>query len=240
MSECIYIHETIRISVEHRKAYLDHFTDVWGVRTRELYGLTCFGVWATVGSTGRWPESIVMWELEDHHHLTRMLDGEFEFLARTDSPIKGQFEEMWSTAMRGVDPTDGVDRLLAATPRSSSLRELITAGTRGKAYYHEIVSTKPGAVAEYLERYDDEFRPVAEDHGLVFVGAYRTMFRNDSEAVALWALPTWGLWEQLDTGLRDDPRVAAFRVHTADLGVDWTGKLLSGAGRNPLDTGVPL
>ena len=49
--ERLYIHESVVISVAHRKAYLQHFTDVWGPRSRELYGMRCFGVWATSGST---------------------------------------------------------------------------------------------------------------------------------------------------------------------------------------------
>ena len=75
----LYIHESIMISVEHRKQYLDHFTDVWGPKSRELYGMLCFGVWATSGSTGPWPEAIVMWELEGLHHLTGMMNGDSNF-----------------------------------------------------------------------------------------------------------------------------------------------------------------
>jgi len=70
----LYIHETIRISVEQRKAYLDHFCS-WGRITRELYAMRCYGVWATVGSTGPWPEAIVLWELDGLDALARMLSG---------------------------------------------------------------------------------------------------------------------------------------------------------------------
>jgi hypothetical protein len=49
-NEKLYIHETIRISVQHRKEYLDHFCN-WGSITRELDDMHCLGVWATVGST---------------------------------------------------------------------------------------------------------------------------------------------------------------------------------------------
>ena len=41
-NEKLYIHETIRISVQHRKEYLDHFCN-WGSITREPYDMRCLG-----------------------------------------------------------------------------------------------------------------------------------------------------------------------------------------------------
>jgi hypothetical protein len=240
VAERIYIHETINISVRHRKAYLDHFTNVWGPKSRELYGMVCFGVWATVGSVGAWPEAVVMWELEDHEHLGKMLSGEFAYLRAHDAPIADHFENFWAGAVTGVVATSGFDRLLAATDESPSVADAIARGIRGEGYYHETISTRPGVVSQYLERYGTEWRAVAEEHGLVFVGAYRTLFRNDSEAIALWAIPEWSTYAELDRALRRDRRVKEFRESTADLGVDWIGKLLTAAEANPMNTGILL
>ena len=123
----LYIHESVVISVEHRKAYLQHFTDVWAPRSRELYGMRCFGVWATSGSTGPWPEAIVMWELEGPHHLTGMMTGEFDFLKDPVSEAADHFEQFWATAPPGVVATTGFDRLLIASATSRPIAELVAA-----------------------------------------------------------------------------------------------------------------
>ena len=141
--ERLYIHESVVISVEHRKAYLQHFTDVWGPRSRELYGMRCFGVWATSGSTGPWPEAIVMWELEGTHHLTGMMTGEFDFLKDPVSEAADHFEQFWATAPPGVVPTSGFDRLLIASAASRPIEELVAAGVRGEGYYHQIRHGRP-------------------------------------------------------------------------------------------------
>jgi hypothetical protein len=240
MSERMYIHETINISVDKRSEYLAHFTDVWAPTSRRANGLTCFGVWATNGSTGVWPEAVVMWELESKAAFSRMMGGEFAHLHDPDAELGSHYDLYWGSAPEGVVARDGFDRLLAPTPATLSLAETIAAGRKGAIYYHQVVTTKPGRVEEYLERHDSEWRPLAEEHGLVFIGSYRTMLGNDSEAVVLWGLPEHHVWERIDGVLRRDDRAVAFRRATADVGVDWKGTLLIGAPANPLDTGEIL
>ena len=235
----VYIHETIVITVAERKAYLDHFTDVWGPRSRELYGMTCFGVWATSGSTGSWPEAIVIWELEGPHHLTAMMTGEFDFLTR---PVTGgdHYERFWGSAPEGVVPTHGVDRLLEPSEGSRPIADLVAEGVHGAGYFHETVALAPGAAPEYLECYERAYVPVAECYGLQLVGAFRTLLRGDAEAVCLWALPAWQAWEHLVTDLPTDPRLAEFRATSAALGAAPVGKLLVGAARSPMEQGLLL
>jgi hypothetical protein len=214
MSTRIYIHETINISIRHRKDYLDHFCGVWAPRSRELYGMLCFGVWATSGSTGQWPEAIVMWELADHTAFSAMNSGEFLYLSSIESPNRGHYEEFWDSAPEGVVECTGFDRLLAAMPGSPSLQQAIDEGRRGVGYY-----------------------PIAEEHGLVPIGTWRTALGNDSEGVALWALPQWRAWEAIDIGLRRDERARSFHADTAQHAPLWQGKILVGAQDNPLDIG---
>ena len=240
MTNKIYIHETINVTVAKRRAYLDHFTDVWAPRSRELNELHCFGVWGTNGSTGAWPEAILMWELDGYEAFSRMMSAEFAHLTDDHAAIGDHYDMYWASAPDGVVDKDGFDRVLAPTPATPSLDEAIAAGIKGAIYYHQIVTVRPGAVDDYLERHDAEWRPIAENHGLVFVGSYRTMLRNDSEAVVLWALPDHALFERVDTTLRTDPKAREFVRSTSNLGVDWVGKVLVGAPANPLDTGRRL
>jgi len=205
----VYIHETMTISIKHRKDYLDHFCRVWAPRSRELYGMTCFGVWATNGSTGPWPEAVVMWEYPSHAAFSAMMSGEFDYLSSPNAPMKGHYEEFWENAAEGVVENTGCDRLMASVPGGYSLQEAIDAGRRGVGYYHQTIIVRPGAIEDYLARYDAEWRPVAEDHGLVFIGAYRTMLGNDNEGIALWRFPN---------GARGKPSTSACATTNARAG----------------------
>ena len=51
----IYIHEFVDIILQNRAAYIMHMTEGWEPIGRER-NMKCFGVWATVGSSERWPE----------------------------------------------------------------------------------------------------------------------------------------------------------------------------------------
>ena len=63
MSEKVYIHELIDIIGQNRARYMHHMTANWCPIGRAERDMLCYGVWATVGSTGRWPEVVNMWEL---------------------------------------------------------------------------------------------------------------------------------------------------------------------------------
>ena len=64
MNPKIYIHEFIDIIGHNRAKYMHHMTANWVPVGIEERNMRCFGVWATVGSTGRWPEVVNMWELD--------------------------------------------------------------------------------------------------------------------------------------------------------------------------------
>ena len=51
----LYIHELIDITGHNRARYLHHMTANWCPIAREERNQLCLGVWATLGSTGRWP-----------------------------------------------------------------------------------------------------------------------------------------------------------------------------------------
>jgi hypothetical protein len=238
MGGAIYIHETMGISIEKRRRYLEHFCS-WGPLGEAAFGMPCFGVWATVGSTGAVPEAICMWELEDIEALGRMLSGEFKYLVEDEADIGDHYDKFWATAP-DLKESPGFDRLLMATPRTPTIAEAINLGIRGAGYYHETITVPPGQASAFLERYEEEYVPIAEEHGWVWVGAYRTTMRNDTEAIVLWALPKWSAFVQLERGLRTHTRAVAWRRWAARVGATWEGKLLAPAEASPLVTGKLL
>jgi len=236
-NENLYIHETIRINVRHRKEYLDHFCN-WGPITRKLYEMRCLGVWATVGSTDAWPEAIVMWELDGLDGLTRMLSGEFAFLQHEDAEIPDHYELFWGGAPDGVTATSGYDRVLLPGAGTPTLESALASGVTGIGYYHEISRMRPTLAPEFLELYDEHWRPFLESLGMRLVGAYRTLLKNDSEALALWALPEWSCWSALERALATAPEARDWRQRCEPLGLDWDAKLLTPAARSPLNAGT--
>ena len=238
-NEKLYIHETIQISVRHRKEYLDHFCS-WGPISREYYNMHCLGVWATVGSTDAWPEAIVMWELDGLDALTRMLSGEFAFLKRDDVKGADHYSLFWEHAPDGVTDTAGYDRLLIPTPTSLTLAEAVEQRVGGIGYYHETARVQRTQASRYLELYEAERRPFLESLGMRFIGAYRTLLKNDSEALVLWALPEWDAWARMERESSTGPELKNWRARTALLELDYDAKLLTPAARNPLNTGQLL
>ena len=73
MNSKVYIHELIDIIGANRARYMHHMTANWCPTAREERNMSCFGVWGTVGSTGRWPEVVNLWELEGWDGLPRRL-----------------------------------------------------------------------------------------------------------------------------------------------------------------------
>ena len=71
MNDKVYIHELIDIIGHNRARYMHHMTANWVPVAIEQRNQRCFGVWGTVGSTGRWPEVINMWELDGWDGLAR-------------------------------------------------------------------------------------------------------------------------------------------------------------------------
>ena len=59
----VYIHEFIDIIGHNRARYLHHMTANWCPVARAERNQLCFGVWSTVGATGRWPEVVNLWEI---------------------------------------------------------------------------------------------------------------------------------------------------------------------------------
>ena len=54
----VYIHEFIDIIGHNRAAYMHHMAANWSPEAQEQRQQLCYGIWAVLGSTGRWPQVV--------------------------------------------------------------------------------------------------------------------------------------------------------------------------------------
>jgi hypothetical protein len=226
----IYIHEFIDIKGHNRGKYMHHMTANWCPVARDERNMLCFGVWATVGSTGRWPEVVNLWELDGWDALATNFEHEFA-AGRTQDP---SLAEWWSVAadLRA----GGFDRIVVPEPWSPSIEELTGAGVRGAVYAHELVTLPGGGARAFLDALEARGRAVLGEHGLTPIGAFNVGMRNGSEAIVLWAIPDWHTWAAFEQAW-DGDGLRGWREQLVDLGADVQRVLLVDSPLNPLRTG---
>jgi hypothetical protein len=227
MNDKVYIHELIDIVGQNRARYMHHMTANWCPVARSERNQLCFGVWGTVGSTGRWPEVVNMWELDGWDGLVANFSHELSHAGLQDPSLA----EWWSVAAglrRG-----GVDRILVPEPWTRSITELIADGVRGELYAHELVTLPAGRAGDYLAALHDHGVAEVSSLGLELVGAFRVAMVNDSECVVIWAVPDWPTWAAFEQAwLRRD--LGSWPETLLALGADWRRTLLVDAPLSPL------
>ena len=230
MNTKVYIHELVDIIGHNRARYMHHMTANWCPTARAERNMLCFGVWGTVGSTGRWPEVVNMWELDGWDGLAANFSHELASPSLQDPALA----EWWAVAAelrRG-----GVDRILVPEPWSPTIEELSAAGVRGVAYAHELVTVPVGTVRVFLEALTDAGVPAMDALGMRCIGGLRVAMNNDSEAVVLWALPSWDAWARFEQAW-DGSELAPWRARLTALGADVRRTLMVDAPLGPLRTG---
>src|SRR6266508_4669221 len=103
----LYLHEVIDIVGEGAMRYMEH-TVGFNADAAADRGLELVGTWYTMGSTGRWPQVVNLWECVDGWSGWRRL-MESTNLRRTNTPALVQW---WQEALKSR--TGGFDRLLGA------------------------------------------------------------------------------------------------------------------------------
>jgi hypothetical protein len=210
----VYIHEFIDIVGHNRAKYQHHMTANWVPVALEERDQRCYGVWSTIGSTGAWPQVVNMWELDGWDGLVANFEVETAG-GRDQDPSLAEWWAVASTLRRG-----GFDRILVPHGANRSIDELCAAGVRGAVYAHELVRLPLGTAPTFVDAVADEGRaalgPFAE-----LLGAWQVVGVNASEAVVLWALPSWTAWADLEQAwLQPHSPFAAWRARTIDLGAD--------------------
>lgn len=226
----VYIHEFIDIVGHHRAQYMYHMTANWGPVGRAERDQLCFGVWGVVGSTGRWPQVVNLWEYADWQALGR----NFELELRGDGLQDPSLEAWWSAA--AAFRSGGFDRILVAPDWSPSVADHAATFTAPApaGYVHELVACRPGSAAEALERVRDSGIGAHRDGGLTLAGAFGRAMSDDDECVLLWSFPDWGTWAASEA---DDAAAADWRRDQRDIVTGRARILLADAPLSPLRTG---
>ena len=231
VNERVYIHEVIDINGHHRAAYMHHMTANWSPNAQEDRKQLCFGVWALLGSTGGWPQTVNMWEHESWDGLAASFAIEGVGKGAQDAKL----ERWWAKAAelrRG-----GFDRIMVPAPWTRTIGELCAAGVHGEVYAHELVKVRPGAARELLERARDGAAPALARHGWELVGAFTTAMVDDDEALLLWAIPTWAQWSAGEQAHVVDDDLVTWRRDVRDVVTAWHRVLLVDAPLCPFRTG---
>jgi hypothetical protein len=231
----VYIHEFIDIVEHNRARYMHHMTANWVPVARAERNQLCFGVWATVGSTGRWPEVVNMWELDGWDGLVSNFAHEVVGAGAQDPSLA----EWWAAAAslrRG-----GVDRIVVPEPWTRPIETLVADGVRGEPYAHELVTVRPGTSPRLLAAVHDEGVSAWAEAGAECVGAFRVAMGADTEGILVWALPDWAAWGRAEqawlaaAGGRGP--FAGWRARLLELGATWQRTLLTDAPLAPLRLG---
>lgn len=220
----IYIHEFIDVRGHNRANYMHHMTANWSPLAQEERQQLCYGVWALLGSTGAWPQTVNMWEHDSWAGIAASFATEGVGSGAQDPAL----ERWWAKASefrRG-----GFDRIMVPAPWTRGIEELCAEGVRGETYAHELVKVRPGGATDLLERARDA-ADLHAAHGWELAGAFWTAMGNDDEALLLWAIPTWQQWADAEA----DDKLASWRRSLDPL--DWHRILLVDAPLSPFRTG---
>ena len=226
----VYIHELIDIIGHNRARYFHHMTANWCPIGRAERNMSCFGVWGTVGSTGRWPEVVNLWELDGWDGLAANFAHELANPSLQDSSLA----EWWSAAAelrRG-----GFDRVLVPEPWSPTIAELTAADVRGVVYAHELIRVGAGRVRPLLDAVHAQARDAVTALGGVAIGAFNVAMRNDDEALLLWAFREWDAWVRYEHAW-DAGGLGGWRSALVDADAVVTRTLLADAPLAPLRIG---
>ncbi|MEY2449995.1 MAG: hypothetical protein QOH79_3471 [Acidimicrobiaceae bacterium] len=231
MTAQLYIHELIDIVGHNRAKYQHHMTANWVPVAREERGQRCYGVWSTIGSTGRWPEVVNMWEFDGWDGLVRNFEVETAG-GRDQDPSLAEWWAGAASLRRG-----GFDRILVPDGASLSIDGLCTAGVGGELYCHEIVQVPAGRARELLDAVRDSGEAAYAGEGLGLVGAFRTALRADDECILLWACPSWTVWGHFEQAWHAGGELAGWAKALVDFGATWQRTVLVDAELSPMRIG---
>lgn len=227
----VYIHELIAIHGANRPKYMHHMTANWSPIAQQERNQLCFGVWGVVGTTGRWPQVVNMWEEDGYDGLAAGLAHETARPQMQDPKL----ERWWNEA--ATYRSGGFDRLLVPAPWSRTITELCDAGVRGAVYAHETVSVAAGTAGQFLDRVAEQAVPAYREHGWDVVGAYRTAQIDESECILIWAIPSWPAWAEFEKALHVDGPVRRWQNSLNDIGRGFARFLMLDAPLSPMRIG---
>ena len=174
----LFLHEVIDIVGRGGAAYMEHTRD-FDAGSAAGGGLDLVGTWEVVGTTGRWPQVVNVWEIDGWDGWERLATR--TNLRKADNP---ELAEWWDEAYKRR--TGGFDRTMRGAPGCPTLVSLRASGIGGSWFVHELSEVRPGAGPEYLAAVMADRRPAMAARGIELVGAYDSIL-NDTEVCTIWA-----------------------------------------------------
>ena len=216
----VYLHEYIDIVGEGAMPYMEHTVER-GAGDASGGTLELVGTWYTMGSTGRWPQVVNLWECVDAWEGWRRL-MERTNLRRTRTP---ELEAWWRRALELR--TSGFDRLLAGAPGCPSLAELRANEVHAPVFVHELSRCRPGAALDYLGAVREQWQPVLAEYGHTVVGLYEVLL-TDREVLTIWATDPASHCRLHEADVEGtDDRITRWRANARDLLTDWREELMT-------------
>lgn len=228
----ILLHETIDITLSGRAAYFEHMVDGY---TDWLHGrgMRIFGIWGTLGSTGRWPEVINLWEYGDWANIALIFANETR---GDDGMQEPKLKEWWLHAQQFR--SGGLDRLVAASASTLLPEDFDAKGITGsEVFRHERVKLAGGAAHEFVAAVEEERRAHLARLGVPMVACLRTVMRDDDEAILIWACKTWEDWAVVERELDQNEQAQRWRAQVRPMVREWRSELMLSAPRSPTKTG---
>ncbi len=227
----VYIHELIDVIGHNRARYMQHMTANWCPVARAERNQLCLGVWATIGSTGAWPQVVNMWELDGWDGLAANFAHETGS-GRDQDPSLAEWWAVAASLRRG-----GFDRIVVPTAWTPGVERLCADGVHGSVYAHELFTVGPGRAGELLDAVGGVGRPEVQALGLTAVGGYEVAMADRSEAIVIWAIPDWPTWARYERSWEPGGALEEWRTTLLSLGASWRRHLMVDAPLAPLRTG---
>ncbi|MBM4405971.1 MAG: hypothetical protein FJ039_07305 [Chloroflexi bacterium] len=223
----LYLHETVDVVGGKEQEYIDALEKNW-LPVAKKRDLRLVGFWTTVGTTGRWPEAVALWEMDDWRHYARLRETQYAVNKPKDQNLAG-----WAEQYAWQFRTGGYDRLLIPGPKTPTLAELLKNKVKGQVFLHEILTCVPGRVDDYLKAIADEYLPVARSRGVELVGSYKRAMSN-TEAINIWVFKEWAAFAEIREVQHKHKGLKAWMKRAMTLRTDWEDKLLNPVSWNPL------
>lgn len=227
-----YIHEIVDITGPHRADYLQHMAANWSPLAQETREQRLFGIWAVLGSTGRWPRVVNLWEERDWRGLAESFQGEVVGPGLQDPDL-----ERWWRAAAGFR-SGGVDRLLEPAPWSPTVDRLCAEEPLAAACTaHDLIRVDRGHAPSHLDMIRGGEAEALEPFGWRLIGAFTNALRDDDECVVLWSVPSWAAWAEVQQARRTDEALRSWSVQARSRELDRERMLLVDGPLSPLRTG---
>ena len=191
----LYLHEYVDIVGEGAMRYMDH-TVSFNTETAAGKGLDLLGTFYVMGSTGRWPQVVNIWECIQGRDRVAAPHGDHQPEPDEEPRAERLVEDRPRGALGWVRPPAG-GRAGVPVDRRPAARRGDRLGVRPRA-----LGVQAGRGVDYLEAVHPDWLPVLADYGHTLVGLYEVMM-TDVEVMTVWATDPEGheaLGRAIDAG----------------------------------------